>query len=92
MNVFFTQHAWEDFSHWMQADPVKSEKIVSLIDSLRTDPFKGEGKPEPLKGSLSGYWSRRISGEDRLVYMVSGRRGVDQVVTVIQCRFHYDQY
>ena len=90
MNVFFTLNAWKEFSHWMKTDPAKADKIVTLIDSLRIDPFKGEGKPEPLKGDLSGYWSRRISGEDRLVYAVSGKRGVDQVVTIIQCRFHYE--
>jgi toxin YoeB len=89
MNIVFTAHAWEDFGYWIDTDTETAQKIRDLIDSIRQDPFKGEGKPEPLKANLRPYWSRRISQEHRLVYAVSGTKGVDQKVTIIQCRFHY---
>jgi toxin YoeB len=60
-----------------------------LIEDARRHPFTGLGKPEALKGDLSGWWSRRITGEHRLVYRVQGRRGEDQRMEVIQCRSHY---
>lgn len=66
-------------------------KIKELLKSIRSTPFKGLGKPEPLRHALKGYWSRRITHEHRLVYKVSGKRGVDQVCTVLQCRFHYEK-
>ena len=65
------------------------EKINDLIKAAQRDPFKGIGKPEPLKNELRGYWSRRITGEHRLVYAVEGKKGVDQKMTIIQCKFHY---
>ena len=60
-----------------------------LIEDVRRHPFMGLGKPEALKGDLSGWWSRRISGEHRLVYRVQGRKGEDQRIEIIQCRYHY---
>ncbi len=90
MDFSFTKEGWEDFEYWMDNDTDKSDKIRELLKSIRQEPFKGLGKPEPLKYDLKGYWSRRITGEDRLVYKISGTRGVDQKCTVIQCRFHYD--
>ncbi|WP_447635865.1 Txe/YoeB family addiction module toxin [Flavobacterium microcysteis] len=86
----FTTEGWEDFEHWMDNDPEISNKIRVLLKNIKQDPFKGLGKPEPLKYDLKGYWSRRITGEDRLVYKVSGTKGVDQRCIIIQCRFHYD--
>ena len=68
----------------------QEDKIKELIKSIKQNPFRGIGKPEPLKHGLKGYWSRRITGEHRLVYRVSGKKGVDQKCTIIQCRFHYD--
>lgn len=90
MHFSFTAEAWEDFEYWMDNDPEISNKIRVLLKNIKQDPFKGLGKPEPLKYDLKGYWSRRITGEDRLVYKLSGTKGVDQRCTIIQCRFHYD--
>jgi len=89
MNVEFTAHAWEEFSYWIDNDNSAVVKIKELIKSIKENPFKGLGKPEPLKHSLKGYWSRRITGEHRFVYKISGKKGVDQRCTIIQCRFHY---
>ena len=90
MNVQFTAHAWEDYNYWLQFDTTKVDKINELIRSIRQNPFKGIGSPEPLRHDLQGFWSRRISGEHRLVYKVEGKKGEDQKCSVIQCRFHYD--
>jgi toxin YoeB len=62
----------------------------NLIKSIKQSPFKDLGKPEPLKHALKGFWSRRITGEHRLVYQVTGMKGQGQTCTIIQCRFHYD--
>lgn len=90
MLIEFTQHGWEDFTFWLDNDPEVAKKIKELIKSIRDNPFRGIGKPEPLKYSLKGYWSRRITSEHRLVYKVSGKKGIDQKCSIIQCRFHYD--
>lgn len=92
MNILFTAHGWDDFSYWMETDPRTAIKIKELIRSIQQHPFKGVGKPEPLKYGLKGFWSRRISGEHRLVYKVSGKKGLDQKCMIIQCRFHYDDH
>lgn len=88
MNVAFWPPAWEDYRHWQDNDPKTAEKINGLIEECRRHPFKGTGKPEPLGGNLSGWWSRRINREHRLVYRVSGT-GQDQTLQVAQCRYHY---
>lgn len=90
MNIEFTKNGWEDFSYWIEADEDIVKKIKELIRSIRQTPFKGLGKPEPLKYSLKGFWSRRITQEHRLVYKVTGNRGEDQRCIIIQCRYHYD--
>ena len=90
MNTDFTGNGWADFEHWLENDPDMVEKIRELIKAIKKDPFKGIGKPEPLKFGLKGFWSRRITGEHRLVYQVSGTKGKDQKCTIIQCRFHYE--
>lgn len=90
MNTAFTDHGWEDYLYWQTQDSETLDKINDLIKEIKRDPFKGKGKPEPLRGNLSGYWSRRIAGEHRLVYRVSGAKP-DQVLTIIQARFHYDK-
>ena len=91
MNIDFTPHGWEDFGYWMKNDLETAEKINDLLKAIQRDPFKGLGKPEPLRFGLKGFWSRRISDEHRLVYSISGSKGTDQKCTVIQCRFHYDK-
>ncbi len=90
MDIYFTKNAWEDFTYWLDTDKDVALKIKTLIDSIRQNPFKGLGKPEPLKYELKGYWSRRITGEHRLVYTITGKKGIDQKCIIIQCRFHYD--
>lgn len=88
MNITFTPKGWEDFSYWLQTDIEVASKVVSLIKEITRDPFKGVGKPEPLRGNLAGFWSRRITGEHRIVYTVSGK-SPNQMVTIVQVRFHY---
>jgi toxin YoeB len=90
MDIVFTPNVWEDMGYWIGMDLDAVKRIKELIKSIQQDPFKGLGKPEPLKYDLKGYWSRRITDEHRLVYKVSGSKGVDQKCIIIQCRFHYD--
>ncbi len=89
MNVHFSDDGWDDYLHWTSTDPDRHRRLNELIEDVRRHPFMGLGKPEALKGDLSGWWSRRISGEHRLVYRVQGRKGEDQRIEIIQCRYHY---
>ena len=85
MNILFSERAWDDYSHWQSVDKRMIKKINLLLQDIgRDDPFEGIGKPEPLKHAFSGYWSRRINDEHRLIYRV-----VDDVVEVAQARYHY---
>jgi toxin YoeB len=88
MKVFWTQGAWEDYLHWQKHDQKIFSAINELIRDIERSPFKGLGKPEPLKHRLSGWWSRRITVEHRLVYRVSGK-GEVQRLEIAQCRYHY---
>lgn len=90
MEVSFTTNAWQEFEYWIDNDLDIVARIKDLIKSIKQDPFKGIGKPEPLRYDLKGYWSRRITGEHRIVYKITGTKGVDQRCIIIQCRFHYD--
>jgi len=90
MNIFFTGKGWEQFEYWVETDKVIVDKVKDLIRSIIQTPFKGLGKLEPLKHKYKGYWSRRITQEHRLVYKISGKKGENQMCTIIQCRFHYD--
>ncbi|AMO20999.1 Txe/YoeB family addiction module toxin [Flavobacterium columnare] len=90
MDIVFTPHGWDDFSYWIENNPDTVVRIKELLKAIKQDPFKGIGKPEALRHDLKGFWSRRITDEHRLVYRVSGTKGVDQRCTIIQCRFHYD--
>lgn len=90
MNTDFSENGWDDFEYWLENDQGTADKIRDLIKAIKKDPFKGIGKPEPLKFGLKGFWSRRITGEHRLIYQISGSKGKDQKCTIIQCRFHYD--
>lgn len=90
MDISFTSNGWEDFEYWIDNDPNTVTRIKDLIKSIRQDPFRGLGKPEPLRYDLKGYWSRRITSEHRIVYKVSDTKGVDQKCVILQCRFHYD--
>ena len=88
MKLRWTQNAWEDYLHWRSNDPATLKKINELIEDIQRTPFRGLGKPEALKFALSGWWSRRITQEHRLVYRVSGKPG-EQVLEIAQCRYHY---
>ena len=90
MNFEFTANAWEDFEYWIETDTAIVEKIKDLLRDIKKTPFQGLGKPEPLKYALKGYWSRRITGDHRLVYKVEGKKGENQKCLILQCRFHYD--
>jgi toxin YoeB len=84
MELAWQSKAWEDYLYWQQTDKKVLQRINDLIkDCLRT-PFKGVGKPEPLKGNFVGNWSRRITDEHRLIYAVKDGR-----LHVLQCRYHY---
>jgi len=84
MMLVFTPNGWEDYKHWLSADRATLERINRLIDDVLRDPFEGIGKREPLRHALAGSWSRRISEEHRLVYLVDG----DDIV-ILQARYHY---
>jgi toxin YoeB len=84
----FADQAWEDYAYWVENDKKVLKRLNTLIKECERHPFEGSGKPEPLKGDFKGWWSRRITGEDRLVYRVQGK-GADQALEIAQCRFHY---
>ena len=84
MNILFTETSWEDYLYWQQHDKKILKRINLLIKAIKRHPTEGIGKPEPLKFSLSGFWSRRINTEHRLVYKTE-----HQQLYIIQCRYHY---
>ncbi|MBC3539415.1 Txe/YoeB family addiction module toxin [Rufibacter sediminis] len=90
MEFRFTKNGHEDLFYFVKTgDFAIVKRIYELLEAIRKDPFNGLGKPEPLKHDLKSYWSRRITHEHRLVYKVTGTKGIDQVCTIIQCRLHY---
>ena len=88
MKLVFADRAWEDYLHWQATDANTLERLNNLIKECSRTPFKGTGKPEPLRENLKGWWSRRITVSDRLVYRVTGTPP-NQVLEIAQCRFHY---
>lgn len=84
MRLIFSDKAWDDYLYWQKNDKQILKRINQLIKDIKRDPFDGVGKPEPLKHELSGFWSRRITDEHRLVYQndASG-------LWVASCRYHY---
>lgn len=84
MRIVFAEHAWDDYQHWQKTDPKVLKRINALIRDIERSPFEGVGKPEPLKHALSGYWSRRIDDEHRIVYKVEG-----DSILIAQLRYHY---
>lgn len=88
MKLLFTAEAWDDYVHWQQTDRNVLRRVNELVKDARRSPFSGIGKPEPLKGDLAGWWSRRITGDHRLVYRVSGK-GPAQQLEIASCRYHY---
>lgn len=83
--ITFAEDAWEEYLYWQSQDKKTLKKINSLLKSIQRAPFTGEGKPEPLKGSPEGEWSRKINDKDRLVYIVSNEN-----ITITQRKGHYD--
>ena len=88
MKVAWSDEAWEDYVSWLDADEKLFRRLNALIAECRRTPFRGTGKPEPLKGDLTGWWSRRLTGEHRLIYRVAGKPPAQQL-EIIQCRGHY---
>jgi toxin YoeB len=88
VKLVFSSAAWADYVQWQAEDAAITARINLLIGECIRYPFTGTGKPEPLKRSLSGWWSRRINREHRLIYRVAGK-GEAQALEVLSCRFHY---
>ena len=84
MKLIFADEAWEDYLYWQKQDRKMGERINKLIREIQREPCAGIGKPEPLKHALSGFWSRRITDEHRVVYRVDG-----DALWIAQLRFHY---
>ena len=82
--ISFTDAAWDEYLSWQKEDQKIVDEINKLIDECQLNPFIGTGKPEPLKGNLTGFWSRRITREHRLVYLPE-----DGAIYVVSCRYHY---
>ena len=83
-NLEFDANAFEDLAWWIKQDRKKALRIVELIKEIGREPFKGIGKPEPLKHEFKGCWSRRIDGEHRIIYQV-----LDDKIRILACRYHY---
>lgn len=84
MKLVFSDSAWEDYLYWQKTDKKILRRINGLVKEIMRTPFEGTGKPEPLKHALSGYWSRRINDEHRIVYKVT-----EDAVYIAQLRYHY---
>ena len=83
MRLIFSSKAWDDYLYWQQNEKQILKKINQLIKDIKRDPFEGIGKPEPLMHELSGFWSRRITDEHRLVYSID-----ENSVSIASCRYH----
>jgi len=84
LKPFFSENAWNDYLYWQKTDKKPLRRINTLIKEIKRNPFEGIGKPEPLKHALSGYWSRRINDEHRIVYKAFG-----DSILIAQLRYHY---
>jgi toxin YoeB len=84
VKLVFSENAWEDYLYWQKSDKKLLRRINNLIKEIQRSPFEGIGKPEPLKHALSGYWSRRITDEHRIVYKTTG-----EAIYIAQLRYHY---
>ncbi|MGN5635558.1 Txe/YoeB family addiction module toxin [Streptomyces sp. AC154] len=84
MKLAFTSRGCDDYTFWSESDRRMTRRINKLINDTLRAPFAGIGKPEPLRGDLSGYWSRRIDDEHRLVY-----RATESELVIVQARYHY---
>lgn len=82
----WTKASWSDYTYWQGQDRKTLKRINKLIEDTKRSPFKGIGKPEPLRENLAGFWSRRIDESNRLVYVVD-----NEELTIISCRYHYEK-
>ena len=87
MNKYFTENGWKDYIYWETEDKKTLKRINKLIDDISRNGNEGIGKPEPLAGELSGFWSRRINDKDRLIHKID-----DENIYIIACRYHYDDH
>ncbi len=85
MRIVFSQNAWEDYLYWQKHVKNNLRKVNELIKDIQRTPFEGKGKPEPLKYDLTGYWTRRIDREHRLVYQYKNNE-----ILIYSCRYHYE--
>lgn len=83
--ISFSENGWEDYLFWQTQDKRTLKRINQLLQDILRNGYDGIGKPEPLRENLSGFWSRRIDGTNRLVYRISG-----DVIEIVSCRYHYD--
>lgn len=90
MKLVFEERGWTDYLHWQANDRRMLGRINALIEDMKRSPFRGIGKPEPLRENLSGLWARRIDSEHRLIYRVVGKAD-EQTLEIAQCRFHYNR-
>jgi toxin YoeB len=90
MRILFTREAWAGSVRWQEEGGEAVDRINRLIADVRRSPFNGLGKPEPLRRDLSGWWSRRIASDHRLVYRVLGT-GEEQQIEIVSCRYHYSR-
>ncbi len=86
MKIVFHPEAWEEYLLWQANDKSILRKLNRLIEAITRDPYEGIGKPEPLRFDYTGYWSRRITDEHRLIYKVEG-----DALYIVQCRYHYNE-
>lgn len=84
MKLIFAEKAWDDYLFWQKTDTKTLKRINTLIRDIQRNPFEGIGKPEPLKHALSGYWSRRVNDEHRIVYKIHR-----DSLFIAQLRYHY---
>lgn len=85
MKYVFVDESWEDYLYWQKNDKQKLKRINELIKDIARNPFEGIGKPEALRFKYSGFWSKRIDEEHRLIYRI-----VEDEIQIVKCRFHYD--
>ncbi|MCP3943863.1 MAG: Txe/YoeB family addiction module toxin [Desulfobacteraceae bacterium] len=84
MKLVFSENAWQDYLYWQKTDKKKLKRINILIQDIQRNKYEGTGKPEPLKYNLSGFWSRRINSEHRIVYKIE-----NDAILIAQLRYHY---
>ena len=84
MQLAWTPYTWEEYLYWQQKDRKILKRVNQLLKDMMRDPFEGIGKPEPLKSGIAGAWSRRITEEHRLVYILEG-----ETLIILQARYHY---